>query len=119
MKTTICSFAFAAVLTVVSTANAAVMTNDNTNYETLQKTYCYTTIDGRHECSQSLPFYPSDPVDPGDSADDGHDAEVVDGYLEFNQDLNFNRDWDSNTATVSSCPSGMTKSSDGCCCLNN
>ena len=23
------------------------------------------------------------------------------------------------TATVSSCPSGMTKSSDGCCCVNN
>ena len=117
MKKIICSLAFATALTVVSTANAAVMTNNN-NFDKsqgVQKEYCIITVDGREDCSNLTqkpildpivpvnpdPVVPVVPVLPRDPIIFDPVTPVV------------------TTATVSSCPSGMTKSADGCCCLNN
>ena len=54
MKKIICSFAFAAVLTAASTAdammNSLVTENNNNNHlQTIQKELCYMTIDGKEE----------------------------------------------------------------------
>ena len=117
MKKSVYIFAFAIALTSVSPANAIVSSlvtegNNNNNLQTVQKELCYMTIDGQEDCSNLqkpildpivpvnpdpvVPVIPSDPVilDP-----------VVVPVV--------------STATVSSCPSGTTKSSDGCCCVNN
>ncbi len=120
MKKIICSFAFAAVLTAVSTADAMVNSlitenNNNNNLQTVQKELCYMTIDGKEDCSNLIqkpildPIVPvnPDPVDPVIPVIP-RDPVILDPVIPV-----------VTTATVSSCPSGMTKSSDGCCCVNN
>ncbi len=112
MKKSVYIFAFAIALTSVSPANAIVSSlvtedNNNNNLQTVQKELCYMTIDGKEDCSNLQkpildPIVPVDPVVPSDPVI--LDPVVVPVV---------------STATVSSCPSGTTKSSDGCCCVNN
>ena len=117
MKKIICSLAFATALTAVSTANAAVMTNNNNfdKSQAVQKEYCIITVDGREDCSnltQKPILDPIVPVNPDPVVPDvpvlPRDPIIFDPVTPV-----------VTTATVSSCPSGMTKSADGCCCLNN
>ena len=113
MKKSVYIFAFAIALTSVYPANAtasllATENNNNNNLQTVQKELCYMTIDGQEDCSNLqkpildpiVPVNP-DPVVPSDPV-------ILDPVVPV-----------VSTATVSSCPSGTTKSSDGCCCVNN
>ena len=115
--------AFAAVLTAASTADAMVnsLVTENNNlqqqkYETTLKKACEVCpyVD-QSLCASWVPNCPDetiklnpdfpvvnpDPVLPRDPIIFDPVSPVV------------------TTATVSSCPSGTTKSSDGCCCVNN
>ncbi len=95
MKKTIYTFAFAIALASVSPANAianslVTVTGDNNNNETL-KTF------QKEACYLTI-----------DGQEDCSNLQkpILDPIP-------------LNSATVSSCPSGTTKSSDGCCCVNN
>lgn len=117
MKKTIYTFTFAIALASVSPANAIVSSlvtedNNNNNLQTVQKELCYMTIDGQEDCSNLQkpildPIVPVDPVVPSDPV-------ILDPVIRDPVEIPV-----VSTATVSSCPSGTTKSSDGCCCINN
>ena len=118
MKKTIYTFTFAIALASVSPANAIVSSlvtedNNNNNLQTVQKELCYMTIDGQEDCSnlQKPILDPIVQVDP--------DPDI--NYPVINPGINpvILDPIPLNSATVSSCPSGTTKSSDGCCCVNN
>ncbi|MBP3403418.1 MAG: hypothetical protein J6L82_05860 [Alphaproteobacteria bacterium] len=123
MKKMIYMIAFAAVLTAASTADAMVnsLVTENNNlqqqkYETTLKKACEVCpyVD-QSLCASWVPNCPDetiklnpdfpvvnpDPVLPRDPIIFDPVSPVV------------------TTATVSSCPPGTTKSSDGCCCVNN
>ncbi len=122
MKKSVYIFAFAIALTSVYPANAtasllATENNNMNNLEVVDK-MCYMTFDGKEDCSNLQkpildPIVPADPVVPVNPdpvipvipSDSGTLKPVVVPVV--------------STATVSSCPSGTTKSSDGCCCVNN
>ena len=116
MKKIICSFAFAAVLTAASTADASALGNQTFKTEV----DCFLKTDGTEVCKEVtlkpdqivpvdpvVPVFPRDPVDPGSVLPfvPSDPIDPVDPFV--------------TTATVSSCPPGTTKSSDGCCCVNN
>lgn len=124
MKKIICSFAFAAALTAVFPANAMVSSlvtenNNNNNLQTVQKELCYMTIDGKEDCSnlQRPVLDPVLPVNPDPVVPVNPDPVVP--VLPRDPIIFDPVTPVVTTSTVSSCPSGMTKSSDGCCCVNN
>jgi len=105
MKKIICSFAFAATLIAVSAADAVVDSPGSSSQTSCLCPNGYTQ-------SKCLTWMSQNCYE--------HEVET-----EF-QDKNTEEYTDkgetggtTTTATVSSCPSGTTKSSDGCCCVNN
>ena len=111
MKKIICSFAVTAILAMTSQANAAIYQNNNNlnQYQTELKKAC--EVCPYADQSLCVGWVPNCPEE---------DFEIID------RDPIIDPNWGDieiggteTIKTVSSCPSGTTLSSDGCCCLNN
>ena len=124
-KTTLIAFA----TTFIFTSNAwAMLSTGFNNIQQVQK--CIDVGNGRQDCGGGTttiwqpPPVTNDPVLPANP-----DVPLIDGWGDsittrypIDDDVTLIKlpsSDSSTTATVSSCPSGMTKSSDGCCCVNN
>lgn len=106
MKKMIYTFAVITALTVISTANAVVPGTDTYIRHCEVCPYASETL-----CNSWVPNCP----DPDVQFDFNPDP-FIDPPGFYDGDL---IDPPASTATVSSCPAGTTKSSDGCCCVNN
>lgn len=135
MKKTIYMIAFAAVLGFAATAQALVNNAELTEKldTSWQNPGTQTTSGGGTTVMDKLRCAPGFSYSPARYDSNGNEICVgssrIDGPI-LNPDLpDINPDLPdvpeiigggtTTTATVSSCPSGMTKSSDGCCCVNN
>ena len=112
MKKIICSFAVTAILAMTSQANAAIYQNNNNlnQYQTELKKAC--EVCPYADQSMCVGWVPNCPEEDFEIIDRDPIILNPDDGIEFGE-------IDTTVKTVSSCPSGTTLSSDGCCCLNN
>lgn len=124
MKKTIYMIAFAAVLGFAATAQALVNNAELTEKldtswinQGTQTTTGGTTVLNKLRCASGFSYSPARYDSSGNEICVG--SSTIDLPI-LNPDVPvIIGGGTTTTATVSSCPSGMTKSSDGCCCVNN
>ena len=133
MKKTIYTFTFAAVLGFAATAQAVVSNVElskelDSNLTAWQNPGTQTTTGGgtttvvnKLRCAPGFSYSPARYDSNGNEICTGTTTVISPDLPVLNPDLPV---LDPvvpvvSTATVSSCPSGTTKSSDGCCCVNN
>lgn len=130
MKKTIYTFTFAAVLGFAATAQALVNNAELTNKldTSWQNPGTQTTIGGgtttvvnKLRCAPGFSYSPARYDSNGNEICTGTTTVISPDLPVLNPDLPVLNPVVPvvSTATVSSCPSGTTKSSDGCCCVNN
>lgn len=130
MKKTIYTFTFAAVLGFAATAQALVNTTTelDSNLTAWQNPGTQTTIGGgtttvvnKLRCAPGFSYSPARYDSNGNEICTGTTTVISPDLPVLNPDLPVLNPVVPvvSTATVSSCPSGTTKSSDGCCCVNN
>ena len=106
-------FAFTITLGFAATAQATTLTTVNTELVKACEVCPYADAS---LCSSWVASCPEDQITT-------IDRELIDRDLIVNEEINtgtiVSDGTTTTTATVSSCPSGTTKSSDGCCCVNN
>lgn len=130
MKKTIYTFTFAAVLGFAATAQALVNNAELTNKldTSWQNPGTQTTTGGgtttvvnKLRCAPGFSYSPARYDSNGNEICTGTTTVISPDLPVLNPDLPVLNPVVPvvSTATVSSCPSGTTKSSDGCCCVNN